>query len=536
MSKISQSLNDRSNLIKILNDYRKINKIDNVKLKNDIDTIAEIKNKELVFKTILQEIFSSNDTYQNACSIILLEIFNEEDFRNYSISLLKDNSIEDNKKLLILSLMREKNIEFDYKDIAFYIKNTEDIAHNGLKKFLEDIITNPDIQIDLLDFFINLPDDEKGLFLNNLQDEFQANELACAFSLLAQLNLNEKNLEIILNILLNSSSPYAIDGLVHILNHNKIDTKTRVKIKKQIKKLNLNFPDFINQLFLINSTLSNCYISFVDGKSNFSLVFTRKRNDKTLDTLLLTANINQGITSCMGFSSIDIENFTQVMKRLFSDSIAVKINPVALKSIYSHYIKKTYINNIELPYELIVWKNMLNDIRQINYDISEFINSKLDIINLTEEKVKKLAKSKFLETWYYSYGTNKHLDELIANIEDEHIVDINTISQLTQNIIKEKFLSDKEFKKELQSKLLIQSYVAHLAKLKITSACAYSLCFKKNYMKILIESSIDKSLYYYFSTKAYELEEKNIFKKEKPTNFTKEELESLMMQLEEKWN
>ena len=39
-----------------------------------------------------------------------------------------------------------------------------------------------------------------------------------------------------------------------------------------------------------------------------------------------------------------------------------------------------------------------------------------------------------------------------------------------------------------------------------------------------MESIIDKSLYHYFNAKINELEEKNIFKKTKPTNFTKEEL------------
>ena len=70
----------------------------------------------------------------------------------------------------------------------------------------------------------------------------------------------------------------------------------------------------------------------------------------------------------------------------------------------------------------------------------------------------------------------------------------------------------------------------------MTSACAYSLCFKNPYLKTFIHSSIDKSLYYAFSTKAYELEEKNRFKKNTKTNFSKEELELIMSQLEEKWS
>ena len=123
-------------------------------------------------------------------------------------------------------------------------------------------------------------------------------------------------------------------------------------------------------------------IRHICGKSNFTLTFSRKKDDNTINVLLATANITQGIISCMGFCSIDIENFTSIIKRLFSDSPAIKITPVALKSIYNYYYEKSIKNNIELPYELIVWKNIFNDTRTINYDISEFINSKLEIFRL----------------------------------------------------------------------------------------------------------------------------------------------------------
>ena len=239
----------------------------------------------------------------------------------------------------------------------------------------------------------------------------------------------------------------------------------------------------------------------------------------------------------MGFYSIHLDNFNTIMKRLFSDSSAIKINPVALKSLFKHYHNKSKKNNIELPYELIVWKNILNDIREINFDISEFINSKLEIIKLTPSKIKKLVSSKMLETWYYIDGENIEIDNLIKNLEKKQITDLDEINILVSNLIDNEFINNKTYIKELHSKLLLQSYIAHLAKLKMTSACAYSLCFKKEYLKKLIESMIDKSLFCYFNTKYIEFEEKdNIFKKNKKTNYTKEELEILMAQLEEKWS
>ena len=536
MPKQPQKLQQRAQLITILNKYREVNQIDNSELKKDIDLISTFENKEFIFKTLLQEINSSKGLYGDICSIILLETIENEPFEKIAISLLQDKKIKDDKKFLIMSLMKQKGLDFNYRDVIYYIEDADVLAHNGVKSFLGSAVKDPDVQIDLLDFFVNIPKEEKIPFLNNLQEEFSGDDLANAFSILAQLDISKEESDIILNTLLEIDSPYAIDGLEHILKFQKYDTKTRSKIKSAIKKNIKKNPDFSNKLFIEDGEVFKCHISFVDGKSNFSLVFSRKRKDNTIDTLLATANIKDGIVSCVGFCAIDIHNFTSIVKRLFGDSLAVKITPVALKTLFEHYLNKAIKNKIELPYELIVWKNMLNDVRVINYDISEFINSKLERIKLSKEKVKKFASSKMLETWYFSQGENKYVDKLIDKLEKAKIVDLDKINELTFKMIDEKFLNNEAFMEEYRSKLLIQSYVASLAKLKITSSCAYSLCYDNPYTKLLIESCVDKSIYCYFATKVYELEQENVFRKEKPTNYSKEELEILMAQLEEKWN
>ena len=212
-----------------------------------------------------------------------------------------------------------------------------------------------------------------------------------------------------------------------------------------------------------------------------------------------------------------------------------KINPVALKSLYLHYLVKADKNDIELPYELIVWKNMLNDVRAINFDISEFINSKLEITKLTKLKVMKFISSKIIDTWFYLYGENEYIDKIIDKMEELHCVDLDNINEIVSKTIDDNFIENKKFMREIQSRLLIQSYVASLAKLKLTSACAYSLCFKNPYTKMFLTSLLDKSIYYICASKLSELDEENIFKKDVPTKYTKDELELIMAQLEEKW-
>lgn len=535
MSKTTPKLQQRASLIAILNKYRNVSKIDNMELKKDIDTISQFQDKTFIFKTLLTEISSSKGIYCDICSIIAFETIESELFEEISMKFLQDKKISDDKKLLIVSLMKQKGIDINYRDIVDYVDNSEELAHNGVKSFLNNALNDSEVQLDLLDFFVNIPKNEKQNFLENLADEFCGDDLANAFSILIQLNLDEEEFNFILETLLNSESPYALEGLNYALNNKSFSVKTKTKLKKIIKKITNNNPQFANDYLTKDSKVYKTYISFVDGKSNFTLVFSRKRKDESIDTLFCTINLIKGVISCMGFCFLPQDNFESILKRLFNDSMPINISPSALKSIYLHYISKSKINDIELPYELIVWKNMLNDVRTINYDLSEFINSKLEITKLNKLKVLKFASAKITETWYYSYGENKFVDKIIDKIEKEHCLDLDKINKWVVDSIDKNFISNKEYVAELQSRLLLQAYVASLAKLKITSACSYSLCFISAHTKTLIESMIDKSIYYALSTKLYKLDEENIFQKEPPTKFSKDELELLMAQLEEKW-
>ena len=114
------------------------------------------------------------------------------------------------------------------------------------------------------------------------------------------------------------------------------------------------------------------------------------------------------------------------------------------------------------------------------------------------------------------------------------------INKLSEKIIEEHFLNDKTFRLEIQSRLLIQAYAAYLADLKAMSSCAYSMCFENPYIKMLISSIVDKSIYCYCAQKIEDQEEtdekdENVFKNIKPTNYTIDELQKLMVQLEAKW-
>ncbi|MBR2068302.1 MAG: hypothetical protein IJ877_00940 [Candidatus Gastranaerophilales bacterium] len=529
----------RAQVMQMLSKYRDIKNPSNIDISQDIDILEHIKDKEYVARLLFKEIGTGEmGDFTNICAIMALEAIDNDSFEKSAINFLRDKSYSDEKKFLMISLIKQKGIYFDYDEIENYIASPEQVAQKGVKGFLLNSINDPEVQIDLLDFFGNIPKEERLYLLNNISQEDMPDSIAHTMSLLCQLEVENEELSIIEDTLLKSSSPYAIEGLEHIIENYNINLKLRQKLKKELAKLKEDNPDFINNSIIKDSVINDSYISFIDGNSNFSLILSRKMKDSSIDAVLLSINTKQGILACMGFGNITPSNYTTIIRRLFPDSSPIKISPQAFKALFLHYKNKNKKTDTPLPYELLVWEKLLGDIQDINYDISEFINSKLDTLNLTEGKVKKFVTSAILDPWYWPYGQNKYIDEIIDTIEKEHITEYDKIDEIVSKSIDEHFINDKEFLTEIKDRLLLLAYIAQLARLKISSAVSYSLCFKNDYFKMFITSLIDRSIYEYFInsySESIHKKERNIFKRGKKTSFNTKELDSLMDRIEAKW-
>ena len=526
----------RAKLINMLSKYRTDKNPSNESIMKDIAALCEIEDKAYVGKLLFKEIGSNEmGPYVNICAIMAIEVLDKNLFENCAINFLQDNKNSDTKKFFIISLIKQKGIYFDYNQIDEYISNPEETTNKSIEGFLENFSEDPEVQMDVLDFYLNIPKSERFYFLENISKNSDDALLSQVCSIVLRLNVEQDEFKILTNLILESDSPYATEGINYILENYKIDLKLRQKLQNKVKKLKENYKDFINLDIVKKSSINSCYISFIDGNSNFSLILSRKADNQLIDAVFLTININYGIVACMGFGGITTTSYRTILARLFPDSLPAKISAMALKALYGCYKNKNKKSKVPLPYELIVWEKLFNDIKDINYDVPDFINSKLDSINLTKEKVKKFANSKVTETWFWTYGQNDLINEIFKEIDEKHIIKYGEIKKTISDFTDKNLINNEEFIKEIKERLLLQAYVANLAKLKMSSAVAYSLCFKNPYFKMFIETLIEKSIYEYFSNQVKIAEKDNIFRKKNKSNYTTKELESLMAQIEAKW-
>lgn len=529
----------RAEIIRRLEKYKNADNVSNENISNDINELEKLEDKKSVAKVLFKEVATGHSKeVANVCAIMAIQMIDNNTFEDCAINILQDKNIPDKRKFFVISLIKQKGIFFDYDEIENYVENPEQISQNGIEEFLQDTLYDPEAQIDLLDFYLNIPKNEREYVLETLIKDKETDAAAYTTSLLIQIIEDNDELELVLKILSETKSPYAISAIEYILDTDKIDLKTRQKLKHKLKLLKDSFNDFRNDKIIENSKINDSYISFIDGNSNFSLVLSRISDKETIDTVLITINTACGITSCMGFGNLSMQSYTTIKKRLFGDSVPIIINPMALKKIYSYYKTKNKKTNTMFPYELIVWENLMSDIKEINYDISNYLNSKLDSINLTEDKIDNFLSSKITESWYWTYGQNKEIDLLINQIESEHITDYKNIDNLVCKTIDEKLLNNNSFIDEIKDRLLISAYIAKLAKLKMSSCVAYSLCFKNPYFKKFITYMIDKSIYSYLAD-IYEENATNneqyIFKREIKSSYSNKELDKLMSEIEAKW-
>ncbi len=543
MPEITNKIKIRYEVISILSKYQ--NKCLDVPAKTiekDFKALKEIEDNSLVVKILLDEINSENKEYSNMCALFLLYCAQQENLEKRALEILNSKKINAEKKFLVISILKQKGVGIALDDLDKFIESSNGLFDEQISDFLTEAFDNPDVQIDLLDFYNAITDNERLAFLKSMEEELQGDKLAILLSLIAHVRLNKNETNIVANLLTSSKSLYSTYGLEYILKKNirekVLDFKLIKKTEQEIKKNKLKNKDFKDLTTIKNSKTDRCLISLVDGKSTFSLMYSRINKDNTRLCVLLTISLTKGITSVIGFSSLKMEAYLKIIKRVFSSSLCTDINPSVLKAIIEFYYNKNFKTDTAIPYEFCVWKKLLNDVEDIKCDISEFLNSKLETTKMTDSKVRKMINLKFFENWFYLYKENENIDKIINFIEAQKKFEIVKTEAFIRQILKEQFVENPEYIKKIHSDLLIQSYVSRLSKFHATSRSIFSLCFYPQHLNTFINSIVDRSIYQHYIGILEDLElenSKNIFLKTKETSLAKKEIKKITKYFEEKW-
>ena len=149
-----------------------------------LETLAEDIIAKLSFSHIV-EIMTLEDSferffYETECIKCCWNV--QELRRQIATNLFFRSGISQNPKKLLATTKTNNISSLSIKE-PFSFEFLGLRAEQFTETDLENALINPEVQIDLLDFYINIPNDEKITFLENLKEEFSGDNLAKGFVL-----------------------------------------------------------------------------------------------------------------------------------------------------------------------------------------------------------------------------------------------------------------------------------------------------------------------------------------------------------------
>ena len=230
----------RTKVINLLSKYRSEREVSSEDIKKDIETLKNIESNDYVVKLLLNEIKDKNKLYNNICALFLMQVAIQDNLEKNSLEVLNDKKISDTKKFFIISILKQRGVGIALDDIDNYITSDEELLNNQIGDFIDNAFNNPEVQIDLLDFFENVIEEERLCLIKSLIEETSNDKLAALLSLIAHCELNKNEAQLISKTLIDTKSLYSTYGLEFLIKSdiknnffNELETK---KIIQTIKK------------------------------------------------------------------------------------------------------------------------------------------------------------------------------------------------------------------------------------------------------------------------------------------------------------
>jgi hypothetical protein len=309
------------------------------------------------------------------------------------------------------------------------------------------------------------------------------------------------------------------------------------RINKAISELKMSGIRVDNTVEFYKTILSESkpfksYISFPDGHGNMAIIFSRIRQNKTLQFLAIVINPRYGILDSFGFNSMTERDFYKIVDKFYNYQEKYEISEKVVKHLLLKAVEISYDNEEPLPYEYICWESILLDIEPLRPE------TKLEKKELNQKDIDKLCLSDYVQNWFFDEVTSPEFNCFIEKLSAE-------LKDKKYNLDLDKFLADNfdsiYTAKELTYQTVsfkIASYLRYIKGDVSLAQIFYSL--DTNYA--FLTNILRKSIYEYYIAKRYILKNQkkasNMFEQKlQPNsgNFELLELDMIISTIEAKW-
>ncbi len=497
--------------------------------------LKNIEDKKTVFEILIKELVHSDEQKSLIICWLLTELIEKEELNNSLWDVIKNPETADHVKMIAFNMLKDLGNQVDYEVISGYFEKFNELINKETKELLDSAIMNPEAQIDFMDFLNALSDDDKILLIKSLEEDYTNDALANILIPVFLYYLGTKIGDTALDILGRSRSQLAFHALENAKQY--ITETSSVNINKALTTLKLsgirvdNTEEFYKDI-LKESKPYKCYISFPDGHGNLALIFSRRRENRSLQFLATVVNPHYGILDAFGFNSMTESDFYKIVDKFYNYQEKYELSAGVVRYILKQAVERTYANNDTLPYEYICWESILLDI-----DMEEPVIN-IEKIELNQKTIEDLCLSEYVQNWFFDEITTPEFKEFIDKLSKEYksnnfSVDLDKFIADNYNLV---YTAD-----EQACMLVIFNIAAYLRLIKGDAELAqvfYSLGTNYSFLTNILR----KSIYEYYVGKRYLLKNNrntsNMFKKKiqgKTDDFELLQLDMIISSIEAKW-
>lgn len=490
--------------------------------------------KQAVMDVLLKELSRAKEQKAFVICYILTRLFDKETLVNSLREFIRDRKISDYAKMIAFNLLRDLGTEVQYDDVNGYFTEFDQIIEEETKEMLNSALMNPEAQIDFIDFLSALSPDDQLVLVRALNEDYTQDALANILIPLFLYNPRTELAREVIKLLGNSKSQLAFHAFEEAKDF--VGEDLIPLLNKGISSLKLsgvrvdNAVDFYKSI-LKSSKPFKSFMSYPDGHGNIAVVFTRIRENETIQFVAMVLNDMYGILDCFGFNEITINDLNKILGKFYGENGGVEVGHGVVKYLIDRSEKLARYNKDMIPYEYVCWKNTLLDVEPIKPEC------RLENKDLSQSEVEELCLCEHVQTWFYDVNTSEPFSEIIKALN--HLYKSNNFSTDL-----DKFISDNYNKiytpEEIElwnNRFYLTAFLKQIKKDNRSAQMFYSLKGNYNFLTNILR----KSIYEYYVLQRFQLKNAanttNMFKRNElqQSDFELMQLDMIISTIETKW-
>jgi len=500
-----------------------------------ITDLRNIEDKKAILDVLVRELITAPEQKAMLICWLLTELIDKNTLSDELWNVIKAPEYNDHVKMIAFNMLKDLGNKVDYDVISGYFEQFNELINEETKQLLESAIMNPESQIDFMDFLNALSDNDKIILIKSLEEDYDCDSLA---NILIPVFLYYMDNEVgftALEILGRTNSQLAYHALENAKSYAPHALHSRInKALSELKMSGIrvdNTEEFYKNI-LKESKPYKTYVSFPDGHGNMAVIFSRKRENNSLQFLAIVVNPRYGILDSFGFHSMTEQDFYRIIDKFYNYQERYEVKPEIIKYILNQAEENSHANGESIPYEYICWQSIMLDINAEKPEID------IEKKELNQKEIDKLCMSDYVQNWFFDEITSETFGMFIEKLSDEY-------RKNNFNVDADKFIAD-HFDEiytasELAYKLVTFNLAAYLRYTKGDMELAqifYSL--GTNYQ--FLTNIIRKSIYEYYVGLRYVLKNKpkttNAFQPKQPheyDQFKLLQLDLIISSIEARW-